>query len=259
MHIPSQLWTDWAIRATEQPGINTAVLRSAMAVTLLLPDSTLSQRDAARLLGPAICPATLAYHLRRLADLGDTTLRLLTELALAIDRHLTEVPIDYARRRRIAAETELLDATTWGDIAHSTGIDPGKGRRLHNARALRYETITGGNPAAAPDEHALPEGKDRRDYVRFITDLPTRTHTALLHHAHTLLARAGAGHEPLTWSPPATWIATWPFPGADPDQIDPAQVHAVCRRHRPSKGRISEQSAADELGIPVEHLRYVLR
>lgn len=257
--IPDQLWPDWAIRATEAPGINTAVFRSAMAVTLLLPGSTLTHSQAVRLLGPAISTATLAYHLRRLADLGQAAERLLTELALALDRHLTEVPIDYARRRRVAAGTELLSAETWHQIARATGTEPGKDRRLHNARALIYETVTGGNPAAAPDQHALPDGEDRRDYVRFIADLPTRTHTALLHHARALLDRAGAGQEPLTWSPPAAWITTRPFPGAEPDQSDPAQVHAVCRRHRPSKGRISEQSAAVELGISIEHLRYVLR
>src|SRR5207245_1804790 len=72
-HIPDQLWPDWAIRLTDQDQFNNPHLRSSAAIALLLPGSTLKQRQAAALIHPHIPPAALPHHLTRLARTPDGT------------------------------------------------------------------------------------------------------------------------------------------------------------------------------------------
>ncbi|MGD0067746.1 MAG: hypothetical protein ABSB76_30470 [Streptosporangiaceae bacterium] len=48
------------------------------------------------------------YHMSKLTT---EALRILTELALAIDDH--GIPIDYRRRRDLAAAATLIDDATW--------------------------------------------------------------------------------------------------------------------------------------------------
>jgi hypothetical protein len=72
-------------------------------------------------------------------------------------------------------------------------------------------------------------------------------------HARRLLDTHGCQHEPLTWSPVAEDIALDQLPSADPDAIDPRSVHAAISTQP------TPRHAAAELGITLEHLRYIAR
>jgi hypothetical protein len=63
----------------------------------------------------------------QLGKLTDPALRILTELALAIDAR--DIPIDYRRRRDLAASSTLIDDGTWAAIARATGTRTGHARR----------------------------------------------------------------------------------------------------------------------------------
>ena len=92
-----------------------------------------------------------AWH--QLGKLTDPALRILTELALAADQH--GIPIDYQRRRALAAGGTLIDDGTWAAIARATGTRTGRGSRTGHARRYLYELITGCSLHTAPPPYQL--------------------------------------------------------------------------------------------------------
>lgn len=267
--LPDQLWPVWAIRLADhgptrrqRDTVDGPVFRSAMIAALLLPDSNLPLKQITPLLPHQPDAKRVAHQLRHLAATpgGDLALRILTELGLALDHH--DIPIDYARRRRLAADTDLIDKPTWSRLCRDAGLRPGRARRLDLARSYLYELITGGGLATAPEPYRLPEGTPRVEHVEFCATLPAAVAAALTGHANKLLAVAGITGEPLTWHPPADWVTVASWPGADPELTDPGPLHramlarwatAAHNNWRPT------QAVADTLGISSHHLRYVLR
>jgi hypothetical protein len=77
------------------------------------------------------------YHMSKLTT---GALRILTELALAIDTH--DIPINYRRRRNLAAATTLIDDDAWARMTREAGM-----RLAPAASARRY--LTSCSPAAA--------------------------------------------------------------------------------------------------------------
>ena len=93
------------------------------------------------------------YHMSKLTT---QALRILTELAFAIDdRH---IPIDYQRRRGLAAAATLIDDATWARMTREAGM-----RLAPTASARRhlYELLTGSALATAPPP-ARRMGNQRR-------------------------------------------------------------------------------------------------
>ena len=105
--------------------------RSASPATPPPPPRKIPARRADRTAAPAQqhaahqVTAMVSGQLRRhvagyqLSKLTDPALRMLTELAFAIDDH--GIPIDYRRRRDLAAGTILIDDETWARMTRAGG------------------------------------------------------------------------------------------------------------------------------------------
>lgn len=259
--LPDQIWPAWALRLVEDDGVNNPVFRAAMSIALLRPHSRLTLKQLAAMLPTSLEATSVGHQLRRLAETpnGTRALRLLTELALALDEH--PVPIDYPRRRALAATSDLIDQASWQRYCRDAGLRPGYTRRLDHARRYLYELLTGGSLAYAPPAYALAKGAARITYIDFWAALPANLVHALHKHARRLLDTAGITGEPLTWQPPVDWVHTTDWPGVDPDQTDPGIVHEAMRRQWAQiEGHFSPtHPTAATLGISLGHLRHVLR
>jgi hypothetical protein len=250
--LPDQIWSAWAVRLLADDTLDPTQFRQAAAVALLLPHSNLRLAAATALISAQISHHNVQHQMRILAKTpgGATALRILTELSMAIDRH--DLPINYARRRHLAATTDLIDAATWRRLAHQFHHFKGSRRRLEFARRYLYELLTAGNLAIAPHPYTLPHGILRFEYHDFVLGLPAGLVTTLAEHATDLLNQAGI-NEPLQWHPPTDWITVHDWPGADPDHTDPAPIHQdLISGTTPSH-------VAKSHGLSTEHLRYLLR
>ena len=256
--LPDHMWLNWAIRLGQGTARQATTFSSAALVALLLPHSDLRLKpQIITLVNPAISAATVAHHMARLLDLptGTTALRILTELAFAIDDH--DIPIDYAQRRRLVTGNELIDDDTWNNIARTRIGRPriGRGQLTANARRYLYELLTAGNLYIAPPPHrVIPDDARRDQYRTFVALMTTDIRDALHAHARRLLDAAGITGEPLTWEPPTTWVTTTEWPGTDPDHTDPAAIHDAIL-----EARLPLQRVAADLSLSIEHLRAVLR
>ncbi|MEU4360355.1 TniQ family protein [Promicromonospora sp. NPDC023987] len=251
--LPDQIWPTWAIRlGPDTAALQATTFRTSALVALLLPHSNLPlKKQIIGLVNPEIKANTVAHHMVRLLSMpaGETALRILTELAFAIDDH--DIPIDYPRRRRLVTSTELINDGTWKDIARPRS---GRGRHTVNARRYLYELLTGGNLSIAPPPHQHTSAAIKSDQYRtFVTLMTADIHDALQQHALRLLESAGITDEPLTWEPPASWITTTDWPGTDPDHTDPAAIH-----HAILEGRMPVHQVAADLGVCIEHVHTVL-
>lgn len=260
--LPDQLWPVWAIRLTDDDSLDGPVFRSAMIAALLLAHSELQLNEITPLLPHRPSADRVAHQLRRLASTshGHTALRILTELALALNHN--DIPIDYARRRRLVADTELIDRSTWSGFCRGTGLKSGSTRRLDLARRYLYELLTGGNLATAPRPYQLAEGAPRTDHVEFCSTMPTALVTAMSSHAEGLLAAVGITGEPLTWHPPVEWVSVTSWPGADPEHTDPRPIHQALLAQwatEPHRHWAPTRAVANAIGISSHHLRHVLR
>ncbi len=251
--LPDQIWSAWAVRLIADDTLDPTLFRQAAAVALLLPHSSLTTAAATALITDQISRHNVQHQMRILARTprGDAALRIITELSLAIDGH--DIPIDYARRRRLAAGTDLIDAVTWRRLARRFHHFKGDRRRLGFARRYLYELLTAGSLAIAPHPYALPQGLLRFEYHDFVLGLPAGLVTTLAEHATDLLDRAGIANEPLQWHPPVDWVTIHDWPGADPDRTDPAPVH------RDLIGGVPASHVARNHGLSTEHLRYLIR
>lgn len=250
--MPLALWPDWAIRL-RPAGIEANHFRIAAAAALCVPGTLASLRDIT-----SHWSQKHAVNLPRLGRIitadehGTAILAAICALAETLDRD--DTPIDYDRRRAIANDIELLDRDAWASICGAGGTLSGAEFKLTAARLWLWETITGGLAEQAPVAVRRQSGSMMfARYHQFVLRLPRQTAQALLGHARELLDAHGCRQEPLTWSPPAAGIALDMLPGPDPDVVDPQAAHALLAR------QIAPAAVAEQLGITLEHLRYVLR
>lgn len=252
--LPDQLWPAWAIRLADDDAFDPFTFRSSALIALLVPHSSLTLREIIRLVDPRIHPHTVGYHLRRVvrASGNARALQILTELAFAVDTH--DLPIDYARRRRLTAVGDLIDRRTWVSLARHADTPAGGQRRARFAGCYLYELLTGCNLRLAPAPYRIEFGLERVDYHEFVAGLPHDLVHALHQHAQRLLLAAGIAGEPLQWQPPTHWVTDTDWPGSDPDQTDPELIHRALLT-----GTTAHSHVAAALGISSEHLRYVTR
>lgn len=251
--LPDQLWPAWAIRLVDNDAFEPTTFRSSMLAALLVPHSGRTLKEITALVAEAVQPATVAFHLRKLLQITQSAsaLQILTELAFAIDTH--DLPIDYARRRRIVTVTELIDSGIWTSFARGADTRSGGSRRIGFARSYLYELLTGGNLHLAPTPYRIDSSFERIEYHDFVAGLARPLVDALRAHARRLLDGAGITDEPLQWQPPTSWVSVTDWPGAEPDLTDPEPIHQALRTWRARHSQI-----AASLGISTEHLRYVI-
>jgi hypothetical protein len=244
--LPDQLWPDWAVRLTDDPASSShEKLLPAALIALLLPHSGMPLNQVTAMVSGQLRRHITGYHMSKLTT---EALRILTELAFAIDDHA--IPIDYRRRRDLAASTTLIDDATWARMTREAGM---RLAPTASARRYLYELLTGCGLATAPPPYRLSPGSSG-SYNDFVLGIPASLAAALAGHARRLLHGWGTGGEPLHWQPPDEWVTATAWPGADPARTDPAPIHrALLDDETPPL-----QIAAD-LGISLGHLRQVLR
>lgn len=247
--LPDQLWPDWALRLTSDTSVRHERFRSFALAGLLLPHSDMQLRRITALVSGQL-KRTGTLH--QLGKLTTPALRILTELAFAIDEH--EIPVSYGRRRELAAGSTLIDDRTWAAIARATGSRTGRSSRTGHARRYLYELITGCSLHTAPPSYQLDARPAGTEYGEFAVTVTASLAAALHEHARGLLDGWGLGGEPLQWQPPASWVTATTWPGADPADADPGPVH-----HAMLKGDMPVTRVAASLGISAEHMRQILR
>lgn len=243
--LPDQIWPDWAVRLTGTSAAPDARFRSSALIALLLPHSAMPLNQITTLVSGQLGRHIAGYQL---AKLTDPALRILTELAFALDTG--NIPIDYQRRRDLTASTTLINSPAWNTIARDAGMrvsHPG------HARCYLYELLTGCGLHTAPPPYQLTGKKAHASYAEFIIGVTTSLASALNDHAQRLLHGWGIQDEPLEWQPPAHWVTATIWPGADPEHTDPAPIHRALLSDHAPPARI-----AAGLGISVDHLRQVL-
>ena len=244
--LPDQLWPDWAVRlAGDSTSSSHDKFLPAALIALLLPHSTMPLNQVTAVVSSQLRQHITGYHLSRLTT---EALRILTELAFAIDdRH---IPVDYRRRRDRAAAATLIGDATWAKMTRQAGM---RLPPVASARRYLYEMLTGCSLVTAPPPYRLSAGSLAR-YNNFTIGMPASLAAALDSHARRLLDRWGAGGEPLHWQPPDDWVTATAWPGPDPARTDPAPVHHALLNEDATPAQI-----AANLGISPGHLRQVLR
>jgi len=258
--LPHALWLDWAVRLGARLDAEASCFRTVAAAALLLPGSSASLPDLVAGLSdsPSSFASTTVHVLRTIStsDRGRVVLRALTQISDALRR--SGSPIDYERRRHIAATVELLDRRSWDRICAMVGILTGAARKLQNARLWIWETVTAGLVQRAPvsirpaEPTGLGHGHERGSYFHFVMHLPTPAADLLEAHARRLLDDQGCGDEPLTWSPPRHWVQDEDLPGVEPDEVDHDEVWRLAYAGN------SPREVARRAGTTVDHVRHVV-
>ena len=185
-----------------------------------------------------------------------------TDHGYAIFRALTQIgdrllaygaPIDYRRRRQLAATATLIDPASWDRICAQAGVVTGGPRKLRWARLWIWETITAGPLEQAPDGVRPSEATHLESYHHFPLAIGLRGAELLDAHTRRLLDSLGCGDEPTTWSPPPNWADVADLPGRDPTSVPAEQVEVLLRQKLPP-GQV-----ADRLGISLDHVRLLIR
>jgi TniQ/Bacterial regulatory helix-turn-helix protein, lysR family len=244
--LPDQLWPDWAVRLTDDDTSSSHdKFLPAALIALLLPHSDMPLNQVTTMVSGQFRRHITGYHMSRLTA---GALRILTELALAIDD--CDIPIDYQRRRDLAAAATLIDDDAWARMTREAGM---RLAPAASARRYLYELLTGCGLAAAPPPYRLRAGS-HGSYSDFVLGMPASLATALAGHARHLLDGWGIGGEPLHWQPPDDWVTAPAWPGADPARTDPGPIH-----HALLNDATPPVQIASDLGISLGHLRQVLR
>lgn len=252
--VPTALWLDWVVRLQPCRDDNPVAFSRVTAAALLLPGATRSFDAVLANWTPdtALSPRT-AIAMRKLAatEHGHAIFRALTQLSDGLLAHGS--PIDYQRRRRLAATATLMDAASWDRICAQAGMATGGARKLRCARLWIWETLTAGLLGHAPDGVRPSEPEHLASYHRFPLVMPPHAAELLDAHARHLLDSKGCEDEPLSWSPPPDWVTLTALPGRDPAFITAEQVEALlCERLSPS-------DVAERLGVTLQHVRLVIR
>jgi hypothetical protein len=244
--LPDQLWPDWAVRLTgDITSSSHGKFLPAALIALLLPHSSMPLSQITTMVSGQLRRHITGYHLGKLTA---GALRILTELAFAIDTH--NIPVSYQRRRDLTARSTLIDQATWTTMTRAAGM---RTAPTAHARRYLYELLTGCALSTAPPPYRLASDSHGR-YHDFVLGMPASLVSALTGHAHSLLTAWGIGGEPVHWQPPDDWVSAATWPGADPAHTDPGPIHhALLHTDTPPT-----QIAASQ-GISLDHLRQVLR
>jgi len=246
---PSRIWPRWEARL-DPPSHQRKHLGTALSAALMLVDSRAELTPViSRHLGGLIDQpiATHALQALREAPQWNDIQVALIRLADYLDTH--EVPIDYARRRRLDY-TDLLSESQWTQACDRTMQHPGSGARYHVARCFLFERASGLPATCLP--HASPSTSFRDARNRFPYLLTPELLTELDRFGQDFLARCGITEEPLTWEPPRELLRGLDLPQSDPEVLSLDDLHRLV-----SAGD-APLTIARKLGTDTRTLRFVL-
>jgi hypothetical protein len=189
----TDLLTRHALHDTGMPGavLSMAIVRcgtyaewSHIAAWLMLPSQT---------------SRTASSVFRRLGHAGR-----LGEMLVSIDvlvEELTEhpPPIDYARRRWIFRDLDLVTPSRLRRACHQAGLALSE-RRIQYATMLLWETLTGGDIRFANNQLCFRNSNDRESYASFRRKYADALEDYLTVEAERLMLRHRID-EPVTWQP----------------------------------------------------------
>lgn len=251
-HIPSMLWTSWAVRLRPPSGVHQEVVRSALSSALLTIGTPITLGAAAGMLGRATDSITISRILQLLhSDPHWEHIHIaLDRLAAYLDTH--GAPIDYRRRRELDY-SDLLTHEQWLELCAGIPLVPGRGRRRRIAHTVLFHRISGQPVEAAPEY--IHQDREFTAQVAELAALQTpELADALDIVARAFLAHHGISGEPVGWQPPPSLIADLNLPGPDPSTIDTPHLHRLIRDEQ-----LSPRRAAAHLGIPLGAIRHVLQ
>jgi hypothetical protein len=110
-------------------------------------------------------------------------------VSLAVRLGLWRIPIDYRRRRDLAASATLIDDAAWARMTREAGM---RLAPAASARRYLYELLTGCALSTAPPPYRLSPGS-LGSYNDFALGIPASLATALAGHARRLLDGWGIG------------------------------------------------------------------
>lgn len=248
--IPSMLWPAWSIRLSP-PEHYPRVLRPAFSCALLLVGNQIELPGAAHLLGDAahrLNTTRILQSLQQRPQWPDIQAAL-TALADHLSTH--PAPIDYTRRRALDY-TDVMPDHAWRQICRRSETGPGHSRRLRLVRSLLFEKLSGMPADLAPAHFAVSEHSWRTDAALFASQISPQLSAELAQAAEAFLSRSGIHNEPGAWQPPTKLLHRLQLPGHDPDGIDINVLHRLIGQP------MSVSSAAEQLGVTVSTVRYLL-
>lgn len=249
--VPTTLWPSWSMRLMPHAiggprGMKTAEFRTGLSALLLSARSrSRTYGDGLALLGNPVPSSFVKSMIGRLDPQYLAPLLYgLSQLADALDTHGS--PIDYARRRELAARPDLtIDRHAFDELAAQHG--------WRQYAVLTFDTIDGYLKAIMTADHVTywslrssREVQKRRTILRFRADPPLRAF--LLDQAAGHLNRLGID-EPVLWEPPATWATDVDWPGTDPAAVDEEKFRDCAVNYR----KLSD--IAEAMGLGIEHIR----
>ena len=254
--LPASLWPDWTLRLMP-PGLATAaIFPTAATAALLLRGSTLAVPRLVELLSDD--PTDVRGSGRTIVEMaktdqGNIILRCLALMAEALESD-HPCPIDYGRRRRMAARDGLLTSQQWRDICTACGSAPGEARKRGYARLRLWEILTGGMAHQAPNLLVSVSNDPLSTYYEFVRRLTPQLIQALESHARSVLDGWGLADEPLRWSPPARCLGEFPddWPGLTREHLDEVLKPGVFA------GKGALRDIAVENGLDLQQARLVV-
>ncbi|WP_416976966.1 TniQ family protein [Streptomyces sp. T028] len=246
---PGLIWPLWEVRlGTPRVREN---LGGALAVSLMLVSSRTDLAPVAADLGAVVTQPVTTHVLQSLRGdpHWDAIQMALIRLADYLDAH--EVPIDYARRRRLDY-SDLLSLDAWRTVWHRALMPPAAANQRHGlARCFLFERASGLPWQRMPHPpHDTVAFRSRRTRFPFL--LTQSLMDGLDRIGRAFLARNAIHDEPVFWQPPARLLDGLDLPRPDPDRLDIATLHALLGAgHTP-------QHLARALGADLRTLRYVM-
>lgn len=242
--LPSLLWPA-VCRRTPCGGIGFPQLRAALAVAVVLVGSAVTLSQAAALLGSVTDARAVSRVLQRLArgDIAGQVLGSVTDLADHLEAH--PPPVDYARRRTLSCHN-LLPRAAWNELCVSSGVAPGRGRRLQLARCWLYERLTG--LPGSRSVWAVDTAEFRTKLAALPLLLTAEFYTAVDEYARHYLEEHGIADEPIAWSPNDFHVAAGSalsrVSGTGVDHAHPIELMAGTTRRVVSANRRSGKNPA---------------
>ncbi len=250
-HVPTMLWTSWALRLRPAKTFQLHTLRLALSAALLLPGARHNLPDTATILGIADSrDPSRVFGALHTNPHWTHILAALTHLADYLDAHA--IPIDYDRRRGLDY-TALLPEDQWHHICLQSRFPPGHGRRLDLARCLLFEKISMVPADLAPGSFAIDSSYRRDCLLEFAAPITPDLALRLNEAAQEFLAQQGIHDEPVEWQPPLALLDGLSLPGADPDHVDINTLHRLIR-----EDDTALTIAAQRLGSSLDVVRHLL-
>lgn len=232
--VPAQLWGDW-IAQYAPLRVDNEIAASALAAAVVFTGTRLTHSAALALLDPHAPSRQVTHVMRELGRSSHHVMTLHAVLRLAALLDVQDVPIDYARRRRLDY-TGILPESQWRDVCRVADVSPGGGRRWRLARAFLYRMLSG-NPLRTLPAVWDSTGVTPHTGSRFVKELPQAVRSRLKQVAAEFLVVNGID-EPVTWIPPSV----------DMIPADEAQLAlALWPPSRPARTAAMEARTPDEL------------